>query len=100
NRWLSEHANALPQACRGAAWVRPMTLDDMRRMIAEKAIHASGEYFRNAVLAAAPPADTAHVGAGMAMAPPLAAADIGRARERWLAGLAATELGSNALAIG
>jgi acyl-homoserine-lactone acylase len=100
NRWLAEHANALPQACRGAAWVRPMTLDDMRRMIAEKAIHASGEYFRNAVLAAAPPADTVRTGAIPTAQAPLAAADIGRARERWLAGLAATELGSNALAVG
>ncbi|TWI60272.1 acyl-homoserine-lactone acylase [Pseudoduganella lurida] len=53
NRYVREHAGDLPAACRGAAWVRPITVDDMYLLVAEKALHASGEVFAGAVLAAA-----------------------------------------------
>ncbi|WP_321877060.1 penicillin acylase family protein [Paraburkholderia bannensis] len=99
NRYLAQHARSLPAACHDAAWVKPMTPDDMRRLIAEKAIHATGEYFRAAVLAAQPPAapspepSAPHAGNPPAQSP-------GEAREAWIAGLASHDLGSNALAIG
>jgi acyl-homoserine-lactone acylase len=53
NRYLREHWSALPAACRGAAWVKPITADDVYLMIAEKALHASGQVFANEILAAA-----------------------------------------------
>lgn len=53
NRYLREHRHALPAACRGAPWVVPITLDDMLLLVAEKALHASGELFANEILAAA-----------------------------------------------
>ena len=53
NRYLREHAGKLPAACRGAAWVKPITVDDVHLMIAEKALHASGQLFATEILAAA-----------------------------------------------
>ncbi|UUZ46712.1 hypothetical protein LP420_22810 [Massilia sp. B-10] len=45
NRYLADSAYRLPAACANAAWVRPITIDDMYRVLAEKALHASGEVF-------------------------------------------------------
>ncbi|WP_312519642.1 penicillin acylase family protein [Massilia sp.] len=45
NRYLKDYAGKLPAACAGARWVRPMTQDDMMLVIAEKALHASGQVF-------------------------------------------------------
>ncbi|WP_165390787.1 penicillin acylase family protein [Pseudoduganella lutea] len=53
NRYLREKAGDLPAACRGAAWVKPITVDDVRLMIAEKALHASGQLFAREIVAAA-----------------------------------------------
>lgn len=53
NRYVREHANALPAACRGAAWIKPITVEDLYLLIAEKAIHASGQLFPRQILAAA-----------------------------------------------
>jgi acyl-homoserine-lactone acylase len=53
NRYLRERAGDLPAACRGAPWVKPVTVDDVYLLIAEKALHASGELFARAILAAA-----------------------------------------------
>jgi len=53
NQYLREHGNALPAACRGASWVKPITVDDVYLLIAEKAIHASGQIFPHQILAAA-----------------------------------------------
>ncbi|WBS03746.1 penicillin acylase family protein [Pseudoduganella sp. SL102] len=53
NSYVREHAGKLPAACRGAAWVKPITVDDVYLMIAEKALHASGQLFATEILAAA-----------------------------------------------
>ncbi|MES2129934.1 MAG: penicillin acylase family protein [Pseudomonadota bacterium] len=53
NRYLRDHAGKLPSACAGAAWVRPVTVEDMYLVLAEKALHASGEVFAKEIVAAA-----------------------------------------------
>jgi acyl-homoserine-lactone acylase len=53
NRFLTDYRNRLPNACRGAAWVKPITVDDVYLLIAEKAIHASGEVFAAGIVGAA-----------------------------------------------
>jgi acyl-homoserine-lactone acylase len=62
NRYLEKHAASLPAACRGARWVKPITVDDVFLMIAEKALHASGQLFATEILAAA--RDEQHAPAG------------------------------------
>lgn len=52
NRYLKDAAGKLPAACAGAKWVRPMTLDDMYLVVAEKALHASGQAFAKDFVAA------------------------------------------------
>jgi len=52
NRYLKDAGGKLPAACVGAGWVRPMTLDDMMLVIAEKALHASGQVFSKDFVAA------------------------------------------------
>ncbi len=82
NRYLREQRDALPAACRGAPWVRPITFDDMVLLVAEKALHASGELFAKEIVAA-----SAEGGGSAAANPP--------ARDWSNEGL-----GSNAIAIG
>ncbi|MTV56357.1 hypothetical protein GM672_26900 [Massilia buxea] len=53
NQYLRDHRNALPKACRDATWVKPMTIDDVYLLVAEKVIHASGELFPQLIVAAA-----------------------------------------------
>ncbi|MCE3264963.1 MAG: hypothetical protein K0R43_4042 [Pseudoduganella sp.] len=53
NRYLREHAGRLPAACRNAAWVKPISADDVMLLIAEKALHATGEVFAAEIVAAA-----------------------------------------------
>ncbi len=53
NQYLRDHGDALPKACRNATWVKPMTVDDLYLLIAEKVIHASGELFPQQIVAAA-----------------------------------------------
>ena len=45
NRYLKDYAGKLPAACADARWVRPITYDDMILVVAEKALHASGQAF-------------------------------------------------------
>ncbi|MGI4717063.1 MAG: penicillin acylase family protein [Janthinobacterium lividum] len=45
NRYIKDNAGKFPAACADAKWVRPITLDDMYMVIAEKALHASGQVF-------------------------------------------------------
>lgn len=52
NRYLKDADGKLPAACAGAKWVRPITLDDMYRVVAEKALHASGQAFARDFVAA------------------------------------------------
>jgi acyl-homoserine-lactone acylase len=53
NRYLQDHVADRPAACRGAPWVKPITVEDIYLLIAEKALHASGQLFPNEILAAA-----------------------------------------------
>ncbi|WP_426336970.1 penicillin acylase family protein [Pseudoduganella sp. R-31] len=53
NRYLREHGARLPEACRNAAWVKPISFDDVMLLIAEKALHATGEVFAAEIVAAA-----------------------------------------------
>jgi len=53
NRYLKEYAGKYPAACNGAAWVRPISADDMYLLIAEKALHATGEVFAREIVAGA-----------------------------------------------
>jgi acyl-homoserine-lactone acylase len=56
NRYLSNTAVAeRPIECRDASWLRPMTVDDMLRMIQEKNALVSGNKLSQALVAAAPP---------------------------------------------
>ncbi|MFD2367169.1 penicillin acylase family protein [Pseudoduganella sp. GCM10020061] len=45
NRYLRDYAGRLPAACASAAWVRPITREDLYLVLAEKALHASGQVF-------------------------------------------------------
>jgi acyl-homoserine-lactone acylase len=53
NRYLKENADKFPTACHDAKWVKPMTVEDMYLVLAEKALHASGEVFAKEVVAGA-----------------------------------------------
>lgn len=52
NRYLKDYAGKLPAACADAKWVRPMSFDDMVLVVAEKALHASGQAFARDFVAA------------------------------------------------
>ena len=53
NRYLKDNAGKYPAACNKAAWVRPITVEDMYLVVAEKALHASGEVFAKEIVAGA-----------------------------------------------
>jgi acyl-homoserine-lactone acylase len=53
NRYLKDNAGNYPAACNNAKWVKPMTVEDMYLVLAEKALHASGEVFAKEVVAGA-----------------------------------------------
>jgi acyl-homoserine-lactone acylase len=56
NRYLTSTPPAKrPEECRDAAWVRPMTLDDMYRVISEKVVLTSANGLADALVAASPP---------------------------------------------
>ncbi|MFN3514585.1 MAG: penicillin acylase family protein [Phenylobacterium sp.] len=57
NRYLKDTPpGERPAACRDAAWVRPITVDDMLRLNEERMIQASGGAWLRQTNAAAPPA--------------------------------------------
>jgi acyl-homoserine-lactone acylase len=89
NRYLKDKQGRLPAACNTAAWVKPITVDDVYLMVAEKALHASGEAFAAAV-----------VGASRDPAEPVSLAGrMPKAVSAMPTGIP-TGVGSNALAIG
>lgn len=53
NRYLKDNAGKYPAACNNVKWVRPITIDDMYLVLAEKALHASGEVFSKEIVAGA-----------------------------------------------
>ncbi|MFC3376432.1 penicillin acylase family protein [Rugamonas sp. CCM 8940] len=89
NRFLEENRDRLPAACHGAPWVRPISLDDMYLLVAEKALHGSGEVFGAELVAAA--RDVPTVAVGMARQAARLSSSTARTHE---------PLGSNALAVG
>jgi acyl-homoserine-lactone acylase len=96
NRYLKDSAGNYSAACSKAAWVRPITVEDMYLVIAEKALHASGEVFAREIVAGA--RDPGVVSPVVAKARP-------RKIDRTfmmarLEKLTAEKLGSNGLAIG
>jgi acyl-homoserine-lactone acylase len=94
NRYLRDHAGQLPAACRGAPWVRPMTVEDMHLVLAEKALHASGQVFAQEIVDAA-----RTPGTPFQARPARGNAGTSFMRDR-LARLTREQLGSNALAVG
>lgn len=94
NRYLMEHAAGLPAACKAAPWVKPISEDDVMLLIAEKALHATGEVFAAEIVAAA--RDTSGNVPLSVRAGPVAAAPSGAPFTPRLQG----GIGSNALAIG
>lgn len=96
NRYLKDHASKLPAACSKGTWVRPISVDDLYLVIAEKALHASGEVFAREIVDAA--RDT---GAAPAPSAQLSSAKPDPAFfKAKLARLASAGLGSNGLALG
>lgn len=55
NRYITESAAALPDDCRGAPWVRPVTHIDLLAYYLAFGLNASGAIFVDAVGTAAPP---------------------------------------------
>lgn len=56
NRWLREIGpDKVPVACRGKAWVRPITTDDMLRLTEKQVLLASSLALAGAVVNATPP---------------------------------------------
>ncbi|WP_426197721.1 penicillin acylase family protein [Massilia sp. DWR3-1-1] len=95
NRYLHDAAGRYPAACANAPWVKPITVDDVMLMIAEKALHASGEVFAREIV------DAARVTGAMVT---LARVSQRRPDGAFLAARMkrsiASKLGSNGLAIG
>ncbi|KQQ88638.1 hypothetical protein ASF77_13430 [Massilia sp. Leaf139] len=52
NRYVKAFAGLYPAACNNAKWVRPITVDDMYLIMAEKALHATGQVFAREFVAA------------------------------------------------
>ncbi|WP_050412627.1 penicillin acylase family protein [Massilia sp. NR 4-1] len=93
NRYLREQGADLPAACHGAPWVTPIGIDDLYLLIAEKALHGTGEVFAQAIVAAArDPASTTKPMAGTTLpsmpriAPSLASNGLAIGRDASLSG--------------
>jgi acyl-homoserine-lactone acylase len=95
NRYLREYAGRYPSACNSASWVRPMTVRDMHLVLAEKALHASGEVFAAEIVAGA-----REQGAPVVVAAPVQEPGDSSFVQTRLAALSSAKLGSNALALG
>lgn len=96
NRYLKDYAGKLPAACNNAPWVRPISVEDMYLVLAEKALHASGQVFAQEIVdGARDPLAPVSFGA------PTSVDKLNPSfvRER-LAKLTAEQLGSNGLGVG
>lgn len=61
NRYLKHTPSAnLPEACRDKPWLVPMTLTDAYRMIEDRNVIGSGQWFSTAMVGAAPPSVEQH----------------------------------------
>ncbi|MFF5973281.1 penicillin acylase family protein [Streptomyces sp. NPDC012769] len=104
NRYLSETGvNGISDpACRGAAWVRPITELDVYRHAHAEIIMGSAEPLLDGLVTAAPPGASAAEAAGASAAAP-AATSPARTAEKIRDALAVSRrqsMGSNALAVG
>jgi acyl-homoserine-lactone acylase len=95
NRYLKDNAGRYPAACNKAPWVRPIGYEDMLLVLAEKALHASGQVFAQEIVDAAR-STGAPVAGNSADVP---ASDPGFLQRR-LERLSREQLGSNGLALG
>lgn len=95
NRFLKDFAGRLPAACNNQPWVQPITVDDMYRVLAEKALHGSGEVFAQEIVNGARTSPTQM--AKLKVKP--GKRDDGFIQRR-LAKLTSEQLGSNAIGIG
>ncbi len=59
NRYVTDNASTLPVACKGQAWVQPMTLAQIRRLAEVSSVQAGIGALADALLAAQPPAKKA-----------------------------------------
>lgn len=65
NRWLAEHGvGVLPEWCRDAPWIRPVSRLDLLRLFADAALMASGRNLAQLLGAAVPPGDPAAAAPG------------------------------------
>ena len=96
NRYLADHGAQLPEACRGKAWVQPMTLAEYRRMAEITAVQAGAAALADGLLGAQPPQPAAK--AAQASTQPVDLADAAQAMREL--GLLDSPLGSNAWAFG
>lgn len=92
NRYLADNKDRLPPACQGQPWLRPMTLQDYRRVNEIVSVQAGVAALADAMLAARPP------GATSAAPAPVDLADAAQAMRD--AGLLDAPFGSNAWAFG
>jgi acyl-homoserine-lactone acylase len=96
NRYLRDYAGKYPAACNNAKWVRAISLDDMYLVLAEKALHASGQVFSKEIVAGA---RDAAVGSFATVRLRTKKPDTSFLQAR-LAKLTREQLGSNGLALG
>jgi acyl-homoserine-lactone acylase len=94
NRYLRDRAGHFPVACQDAKWVKPITVEDLYLVVAEKALHATGEVFAAEIVAG-----TTDQGSVPAVAQGDRLADASFLQSR-LATLTSEKLGSNGLALG
>jgi acyl-homoserine-lactone acylase len=59
NRWLRDHRQAAPAACRNAPWLRPIVTADVARLVMSTRIERGLGRFQQAIANAAPPDATA-----------------------------------------
>lgn len=95
NRYLRDQAGRYPTACRDAKWVKPISVEDMYLVLAEKALHASGEVFASEIVAGA--VEQGEAVPAVTQNPGPVDTSFMQAR---LATLTSEKLGSNALALG
>ena len=94
NRFLTDNAATLPDACRGKPWVQPMTMAQYRRMAEVVAVQAGIAALADGMLGAQPPAAKA----AQAPSSDVNLADAAQALRD--VGLLDSPLGSNAWAFG
>ena len=89
NRYLKTRgASGLPLPCRGAAWVRTITLEDYLKLTAEKMIQAGAAAWLPYIVNAAPPGESAVRTAAAEAVDPTAGTGLGS--NGWAFGRAAT----------